>query len=183
MQFSLRSSLSNIQTLNIWLQISVRGCWYFLRLRSRKSLNMLQCSEVSIYRSTNHVFMKLINSLQSSEVLHVQHVALVNQQSKHTVSLSFAMNTSEHNVINVFCSSKWWSFALLWSLVLCKVMSVEFNRKTQGWFQYWLHYMYVHACRSMLVYTYLLTVQNEVFVETWRQQFAWLLSKIQLLKG
>lgn len=52
--------------------------------RSRKPLNVLQCSEVSIYRSTNHVFMKLINSVQSSEVLNVLHAALVNLQAKHS---------------------------------------------------------------------------------------------------
>lgn len=40
---------------------------------SRKPLNAVQCSEVSIYRSTNHVFMKLINSVQSTRVLQASH--------------------------------------------------------------------------------------------------------------
>lgn len=114
--------------------------------RSRKPLNALQRSEVSIYRSTNHVFMKLINSVQSSEVLHDLHTALVNLRPKHSVYLSSAMNASEHNVIDVFCSSNWWSSALL--LVLCEVTAVEFNRKTQAGFHSGST-MHVDVCACM----------------------------------
>lgn len=145
--------------------------------RSRKPLNVLQCSEVSIYRSTNHVFMKLINSVQSSEVLHDLHAALVNLWAMHSVSLSSAMNSSEQNMIDVFCSSNWWSLAL--HLVLCEVTSVEINWKTRAGFH---SGSTMHVCRCMLVYACLHAVQNEAFMETWRQPLAWVfLSWIQFL--
>lgn len=117
--------------------------------RSRKPLNVLQRSEVSIYRSMNHVFMKLINSVQSCEVLHDLHAALVNLWGKHSVSLSSATNASEQNMIDVFCSSSQWSLDLL--LVLCEVMSVEFNRKTQAGFHSGST-MHVYICACMQMY-------------------------------
>ncbi len=108
--------------------------------RSRKPLNALQRSGVSIYRSTNHVFMKLINSVQSC--------CIGKSGVKHSVSLSSATNASEQNMIDVFCSSSRWSLGLL--LVLCEVMLVKFNRKSQAGFHIGSTvHVYVCACMQM----------------------------------